>query len=164
MLLDDVVFDVACQFRVLEKKQMRVEDVCVTTAKFLLRAVLDSFELASRQPDSRAKTSSFALQIRVRNVRAINVACALLKTQHTTDHDALRNPKSLPAQLVSHAKETLAVNLFRFVEVTREETDNCIERFLLIVAVGNNFQVRATTRSQCQDAQNRLRIRFGVAV
>ena len=57
VFLDDVVFNVARQFCILEKQQVRVKDVSMTAAELFFRAILDGFELSTRKPDRGAKNN-----------------------------------------------------------------------------------------------------------
>ena len=89
---------------------------------------------------------------------------AFLQTQHTTDHDTIRNAEALAAQFVYRARNLPDVGLLEFVKITREKTDDSVERFLFIVAAGGDSQIGTATGSERQDAENRLRIGFGTAV
>src|SRR5919205_2217170 len=136
----------------------------MTTPELLFRAIFNGFELSTRKPDSRPEPAALTLQISFGNVGAINLVCAFLKPHHTTDHDSVRNPEPLAAQFVDRARKTLAFDLLRLVKVARKEPHNSIERFLLVVAVSNNSQLRTTTRSERQNAEDRLRVGFGVSI
>ena len=57
---------------------MRVKDVGMTTAEFFFSAVFDGLELAARESNRGAKASSFALEIFLCNLGAIDFACAFL--------------------------------------------------------------------------------------
>src|SRR6185295_160334 len=110
------------------------------------------------------KPATLALEICLRDVRAINLVCTFLQAQHTTNHDPIGNPKPLATQLVDRTRSSRYIDFLRLIKVAREQTHNRIERFLLINAVSYNLQLRAATRSERQDTENRLRICFGVAV
>ena len=138
MFRDDVVLNVAREFRILKKQQVRVEDVSMTAAKLLLRAIFNGLELPARKPHSSPKASTLAFEICVRDVRAINIACAFLKPQHATDHDPIRNRQTFRAQLVRRANKPLAVNFLSLVKVAREQTNNRVERFLLVDTLRHN--------------------------
>src|SRR4051794_34325006 len=101
----------------------------MTAAELFFRAILDGFELSTRKPDGRARPPALTLQICICNVRTINVMCALLKPQHTTNHDSIRNTEALAAQLVNRTGKPLPIEFLRLVKIAREESNNGIERF-----------------------------------
>src|SRR6185437_2650614 len=130
----------------------------------LFRAILDRFELSPREPDRRPEPAALAFEIGIRDMGAINVVRAFLQTQHTTDHDAVGYTQPFAAQLVGRARKPLPIDFFRLVKVAREQANHGIERFLLVNTMRNDLQIGTTTRSECQDTENRFRIRFGVAI
>ncbi len=115
---------------------MRVEDVRVSAAEFVLRALLDRFELAARQPHRRTKTSSLAFEICVADLGAINIARAFLQTQYAAHHHAFGHAESAAAQfLCSRSMRTAEVVVLSFIKITRKQTDDRVERFLFVFAV-----------------------------
>src|SRR5262249_12225492 len=161
---DDIVLDVSRELCILEKQQMRVEDVSVAAAEFFFGALHDRLELAPGESDGRAKTPAFALKICFSNLSAIDFARAFLKTQHTAEHDTIRNAQAFAAQLAYRTRNLPSVVLLELIEVAREEINDRVECFLLVFAAGNDTQLGAAAGSQSQDAENRLRIRYGTTV
>src|ERR1051325_4000713 len=143
---------------------MRVEDISMAAAELFFRAVLDGFELPTRESHSRTKTTPLTLQIGFGNLGAIDLARPFLKTRHTPDHNAVRNAEPVATELTDRARDLFGVVFLKFVEVTREDADDGVERLLLVCTTRNDTQISAATRSKRQYAQNRLRIRFGTAV
>src|SRR5262249_3102765 len=109
---------------------MRVENVGMTAPELFFGAILDGFELAARESDGSAKASAFTFQVGFSNFRAIDFTRAFLKTQHTAEHDTVRNAQALAAQLAYRARNLSAVVFLEFVKITREEANNRIECFL----------------------------------
>ena len=79
---------------------MRIEDIGVPASELFFGSILDRFELKSGNPDGSTKTFSFAFQITLCNLGAINVARAFLQTEHTTDYNSIRNAKTLAAKFL----------------------------------------------------------------
>src|SRR5690242_972621 len=99
---------------------MRVKDVSVTATELFLRALFDRLELAARESDGSTKATALTFEIRFGNLGAIDLARAFLKTQHTPDHDTVRNAETSAAQLADRTRDLFAFVLLKLVEVSRE--------------------------------------------
>src|SRR5215216_3102192 len=97
---------------------MRIEDVGVPATKLLFCAILDCFELSPREPDCGAKTPALSFQICFSDLGAIDVVRALLKSQHTPNHDAIRDAEPFAAQLFCRAGNVFCVVLLSLIKIT----------------------------------------------
>jgi hypothetical protein len=78
MFPDDVVLNVASEFRVVKKKQVGIEDVGMSSPELFLSAPFDRFELPSRLRYGAAKPASLTEYVGLLDLCPIDVASAVL--------------------------------------------------------------------------------------
>src|SRR5688500_20346408 len=123
---------------------MRVKNVRMSAAKFFLRSILDRFELLPRQSHRGAETTSLALHIGFRDMRAIHFASPFLQPQNTPYNQAVRHAKPMAAELLRCGRR-FDVSSFDFIKIARKKTDYRIKRLFFVNTVCDHAQFRAAT-------------------
>jgi hypothetical protein len=138
---------------------MSIKNVSVTSTQFLFGSLLYRFELSSGQSHCGSKTASFTFEIGTVDLGPIDITCAILKTKHSTKHNAFRDSQPLTPKFFLNS-DRLSLTDFRLVEIASKQIAHRVERSDFINTIRNDAQIGTAAGCQHQDTKNGLSVRF----